>query len=623
MPQTGVSTPRDRRWDEGGGGGLDDVLGVVLIGDPQGDAQVRVRLDLRRHHARRPLRGQHQVHPQRAPAPGDIHQARHEVRQLGDQRRELVNDDHQPRHRLVPRGHGGHIVLNVLRIGPRQLVLTTAQLGTQRLQGPGGQVPVEVGDHPHRVRQARTVLEGRPALVVHEHEGHGLGRVAHAQGGDEGLQQLGLTRTSRPGHQGVRPVGAHIQPELPLGVLPDDRPRRAAAPVPGRQDGVGTGLRQGQHVQQPRGRGDRGVRASCGDVVDRSQRPGHPLAPAAQDQVQGDPLDLVLVRLGDRRRTGPGGHHGPALLGQGRALPIDADQAHPHLGAAAQHRDEARTQPQGVPAVEHHQDLLAVGAPAAAAVGGLQAPLHQVRQLADAPAHRLIVDADSGPGPHALRVAQVGQPSRPGPALLGPLAAHRLHQEHHLQLGRRVQHRGLGRQPGRHLMAPLPAHADHADPTQGHGHRNVRGRPAQRLLVLGAGGVVHLDVAGQVRHPHPQVQPVRIRGTPLPQLGPWPGGAQQQLGRVRGVRAPQPALLGQRLEGRVLGLVALLLVLAQVLPVVLPVVGTPLDQVGDHHDRGEQHEHEGVDAPGDQVHPTPHDQRGEHHGEREGRLARL
>ena len=484
-------------------------------------------------------------------------------------------------------------------------------------------MPIEVGDHPHRMRQARTVLEGRPALVVHEHEGHGLGRVAHAQGGDEGLQQLGLTRTSRPGHQGMRPVGAHIQPELPLGVLPDDRPRRAAAPLPGLQDGVGTGLGQGQHVQQPRGRGDRGVRPGGGDVVDRRQRPGHPLAPTVQHQVQGDPLNLILVRLGDRRRTRPGGHHGPALLGQGRALPVDADQPHPHLGAAAQHRDEARAQPQGVPAVEHHQDLLAVGAPAAAAVGGLQAPLHQVRQLADAPAHRLIVDADPRPGPHALRVAQVGQPPRPGPALLGPLAAHRLHQEHHLQLGRRVQHRGLGRQPGRHLMAPLPAHADHADATQGHGHGNVRGRPAQRLLVLGARGVVHLDVAGQVRDPHPQVQPVRVRGAPLPQLGPRPGGAQQQLGRVRGVRAPQPALLGQRLEGRVLGLVALLLVLAQVLPVVLPVVGAPLDQVGDHHDRGEQHEHEGVDAPSDQVHSTPHDQRGEHHGEREGRLARL
>ena len=446
-------------------------------------------------------------------------------------------------------------------------------------------MPVEVGDHPHRMRQARAVLEGRPALVVHEYEGHGLGRVAHAQRGDERLQQLGLTRAGRPGHQGVGAVGAHVQPEVPFGVLPDDRPRRAAAPLPGRQDGVGARLGHRQDIQQPRGGGDRGVRPGGGDVVDRGQGAGHPLAPPVRHHVQGDPLHLLHVGLGDRRRGGPCGHHGPALLGQGRALPVDAHQAHTDFGAAAQHRDEARAQSQGVPAVEHHQDLLVLRAPAAAVVGGLQAPLHQVRELADAAADALIVHADPGPGARPLQVAQVRQPPRPGPAPRGVLAAHRLHQEHHLQLGRRVQHRGLGRQPGRHLVAPVPAHADDAELPQVHGHGNVRGRPSQRLLVLGASGIVHLDVAGQVRHPHPQIQPVGVGGAPLPQLRPRPGGAQQELGRVRGVRAPQPPLLGERLEGRVLGLIPLILVLAQVVLVSLLVVGAPLDLVGDHHDR--------------------------------------
>ena len=190
MPQPRVGAPRDRGRDVGRVGGLDDVLGVILIGDAQGDAQVRVRLDLSRDHTRRPLSRQHQVHPERAPTSGDIHQARHEVRQLGDQGRELVNNDHEPRHGLIAGLHGGHVVLDVLRVRPRQLVLATAQLGAQGLQSPGGQVPVQVRHHTHRVRQARTVLEGRATLVVHQHERHRIRRIAHAQGGDERLQQL-------------------------------------------------------------------------------------------------------------------------------------------------------------------------------------------------------------------------------------------------------------------------------------------------------------------------------------------------------------------------------------------------------------------------------------------------
>ena len=251
VPQPRVGAPRDRRRDVGRVRGLDDVLGVVLISDTQRDAQVRVRLDLSRDHTRRPLGRQHQVHPQRAPTPGDVHQTRHEVRQLRHQSRELVNDDHEPRHGLITGLHGGHVVLNVLRVRPRQLVLAAAQLGPQGLQGSRGEVPVQVRHHSHRVRQARTVLEGRATLVVHQHERHRIRRVAHAQGGDERLQQLGLTRTGRPGHQGVRPVSAHIQPEVPLGVLTDDRLRRPAAPVPGRQHRLRIRIRHRQDVQEP------------------------------------------------------------------------------------------------------------------------------------------------------------------------------------------------------------------------------------------------------------------------------------------------------------------------------------------------------------------------------------
>ena len=562
------------------------------------------------------------MHPQGPASTGDVHQPGHEVRELGDQGGELVDDDHQPRHGLVARLHGGDVVLNVLGVGVLELMLTAPQLGAQRLQRPGRQVPVEVGDHADRVREARAVLEGGTALVVHEHEGHRLGRIAHAQGGDEGLKQLGLTRTGRAGHQGVRAVGAHVQPEDALGVLADDGARGAADPLPRLQDGGGVGLGHAQHVQEARCGRNGAVRILGRDVVDRGQAAGHPFAPPVRDEVQKDVLDLVDVGLGDRGQAGACRHDGAALLGQRGAIGVDADEADAHSRPLAQDPDHARAQAQRIGAVEHHQHLSGALRKAPAAIVVLRADLDDLEQLIDAAVHRLLINTHLAARPHALGVAQMREPPRPGPPVLRLRSLIGIRDEHHLELGRRVQNSALRGQPADHPVTHLAGDPDGAQFGQGHGDRHVRRGPAHRLLVARPHGLGHHHATGQVRRAHPQLEPVAIRGPSLPQLGARARGAQERLGGIGGVQAPQAALLGQRLEGGLLGGLALLLIALDVLAVVLLVVGAPLDSVGDHHDRREDHEHQRIDAMRHEVHPQPHDERGQHHGEGESLLAR-
>ncbi len=83
--------------EEGGLARADHVVGVSLVGHPQCDAQVGVGPQVVLDHAGGPLGGEHEVESERPPALGDVDDAVDELRHLGDERGELVDDDHEAR----------------------------------------------------------------------------------------------------------------------------------------------------------------------------------------------------------------------------------------------------------------------------------------------------------------------------------------------------------------------------------------------------------------------------------------------------------------------------------------------------------------------------------------------
>jgi hypothetical protein len=82
------------------------------------------------------------------------------------------------------------------------------------------------------VRQARAVLEGAAALVVDQHEGHGVRPVGDGQPGDQRLQQLGLAGAGGAGDQRVRAVAAQVQREGAVGGVTERHLGGAAAEGP-------------------------------------------------------------------------------------------------------------------------------------------------------------------------------------------------------------------------------------------------------------------------------------------------------------------------------------------------------------------------------------------------------
>ena len=213
VAEPGVGAAREDLRDLRGRRRLDHVVGVAGVGDPQGDPQVGVGLDLRADHAGGALRRQDEVDAERTASAGHVDEPGHEVGQLGGQRRELVDHDQQPRHRLVAGHPRRRVVLDVLGVRVRQLVLATMQLGAERLERAGGQVAVEVGDHADGVRQVVAVLEGRAALVVDQHEVELVRPVADRERGDHRLQELGLAGARRTRDQAVRSVRPDVDAE--------------------------------------------------------------------------------------------------------------------------------------------------------------------------------------------------------------------------------------------------------------------------------------------------------------------------------------------------------------------------------------------------------------------------
>ena len=94
--------------------------------------------------------------------------------------------------------------------------LAAVHLGLQGGQGSLGASRIQIRQDPGRVRQAGERTEGGTALVVDEDQCQTIRRPTQCQLHQPRDEQLGLSRTRRPGQQGVRAVrhqvGSHGPP---------------------------------------------------------------------------------------------------------------------------------------------------------------------------------------------------------------------------------------------------------------------------------------------------------------------------------------------------------------------------------------------------------------------------
>ena len=209
------------------------------------------------------------MHTEAASALGDADERGDEVRQLGGQRRELVDDHEQARERrslelLV----GDQIPGAVLA----EHALAVAQLGLEAAQRARSELLVEIGDHPDRVRKLGTLGERAAALVVDQHEVQPCRIVARGECGHQAPQQLALARAGRSGDQAVGPVEHQVERERTI--LGEREGGLEARPLSGRAPALREprGLRFADSEQ--RQQRDRGGQRAPGELKVRVLEPG-------------------------------------------------------------------------------------------------------------------------------------------------------------------------------------------------------------------------------------------------------------------------------------------------------------------------------------------------------------
>ena len=203
--------------------------------------------------------------------------------------------------------------------------LTALQLGVQGCQGASGEILVEVGDQPGRVRQRGASLSMAPP-VVHQHEGEPVRPVGDGEAGDQGLEELRLARAGGAADQDVGTVVAQVDVVRSLGLEPHGGAGRAESSGPEPRDAMGSRALPGR---RSRSRADGGSAPSaCSGLASRSG------ARARESRSDHHGPTLSTVRLwpasSSVRRRRPSSrsrlHHGPALTGQSPRIAVEGDK---------------------------------------------------------------------------------------------------------------------------------------------------------------------------------------------------------------------------------------------------------------------------------------------------------
>ena len=179
--------------------GPDHRAAVDGVRHAQADPQRAVREQAVADHTGRALRAEDEVHAEGAAAGRDIREDGMQLGMVAQQRRELVDDDHESR-QVDPR------IEDVA--GPRagDGGLAQPDLGAQALDRASRAGAVQIRDDARDVRHARERVERRPALEVGEQEAHLAGGVRRAQREDPGDEQLALARAGDSRDDRVRAV---------------------------------------------------------------------------------------------------------------------------------------------------------------------------------------------------------------------------------------------------------------------------------------------------------------------------------------------------------------------------------------------------------------------------------
>ena len=470
----------------------------MLVGHPQGDAQVRVRPQVVLDDAGRALGREDEVQPERAATLGDVDDPVDELGDLLGQGGELVHHDHQGGGCLrVADALEREQVLGLLAV---EEVLATTQLRAERGQRPPHQVRREVGHETHRVREVHAVREGRAALVVDEEEGDPVRAVGRGHPEHPRLEELALARTRRAADEGVRTLRAQVEHELAVRALThqgtqgrvvlttDPQPARAideraglAPPLDDRRR-VGRDLRTREREVGDRARDVGLVQDGSAGVHDGGEAPA---------ELSGDPqVERLAQHLGPcavrheadtRGRAGDRGDehaaHRGQLLDPARA-PQDVD---PGRGTLLGKAHEPAALDRGVVLDDQHDRR---DGPLRTAPGGAAGrdELLEPRDQREAGrrARREMVPAE-----RAVRRGDVREPLEPVPA--GAALARRDRRQD--ELGRRVHAHELGHEPARDVVdeVTVAGHTDGARSAQvdEDGHPGHVGEAVADTLELG------------------------------------------------------------------------------------------------------------------------------------------
>ncbi len=234
------------------------------------------------------LVGQDQVHPQRPPLPHEHIQRLAQAREVRQAAGELVEEQHQVRHRRL--GMVAVVIPDVLHFSRGEFRLAPFDLVRDAIQSAFDQLRLEVGDDPAHMREVLEYAEGRPALEVHEEQVEVERAVAVGRAHHQRFHEFAFAAAGRPDQDrvvGVAPAalgrqqvdqlhfqviafGAHADRELEQ-VLGFERD----SPI--LLDGLGREILDPDHLRKPDAPGQRDAGLGAGGL-DPAQRAGRLLA---------------------------------------------------------------------------------------------------------------------------------------------------------------------------------------------------------------------------------------------------------------------------------------------------------------------------------------------------------